>query len=177
METTKINERRILLLQDTRGFFKTLNISHRKTLHWRKQKIDVSPLQETELPAYFIVKDKKLVRYNDQFLQENRQKIIGSEEDKDVILNNMEIMQGRTEVQKLDEANIENLRKRESGEGLIDLIATNNKNFEKRTKFSKQKYLDKKKKKYLIIFRVEELTMENANSKILTFILINRFSV
>ena len=171
MQTTEKPKRRILLLKDTRGFFKTLNISHNNQIRWRKKKIDVTLLKEAALPSYFIVKDKKLECYNEEMNRQNQEKIIGSEKDKGVILNNMEISQGRTEVQKLDEKCIENLRKRESGEGLIDIIANNNKNFEKRTKFSKQKYIDKKMKKYMIIFWVEEINLENANGKSFKIIL------
>ena len=157
--------RRILLLKDTRGFYKTLNIDHSTQVKWRKRRIDASLLKTAPLPGYFIVIDKRLENYNEQMHMKNREKIVGAEEDEHVILNNMEIRQGRTEVQKLDEQKIEDLRKKESGSELIDIIANNNANFEKRTTFSKQKYIDKKMKKYMIIFYVEEINIHNANGK------------
>lgn len=163
METSQKPTRKILLLKDTRGFYKTLNISHNSTINWRKRKINVSILKNAELPAYYFVQNKELVRYDQEVLAKNLQKIKGTERDQGNVLNNMEIQQGRTDTQQLDEESIANLRKRESSEHLVNIIAQNNINFEKRTEFSKQKYIDKKMKKYFIIFLVQEISIENVN--------------
>jgi hypothetical protein len=166
MKVDNSQKRRILLLKDTRGFFKTLNISNSTKLQWRKQKVDASLLQTAELPGYFMAINKKLVPYNEEMQEKLREKIIGCEQDKRVILNNMEILQGRTEIQKLGEKDISSLREKETGKELIGIIANHNKNFDKRTTFSKQKYIDKKMKKYMMIFYVEEVNMKNVNGKV-----------
>lgn len=47
---------------------------------------------------------------------------------------------------------------------MISAIVSNNEQFEKRTAYSKEKYLAKKKKKYLFRFHVEPTTLENIHS-------------
>ena len=73
--------------------------------------------------------------------------------------NNKEIF---TLEQKLQAEEIETIKNSSKNpEEIIQKIASSNEQFEKRTVYSKEKYIEKKKKKYMFIFHVEPTNVEN----------------
>ena len=67
------------------------------------------------------------------------------------------------QAQKLKPQQINDLKATKKGEEIIQTIVENNEQFEKRTLYSKEKYLNKKKKKYLFQFHAEPTTLENVH--------------
>lgn len=166
MEERRIDsmDRKMIILQDLRGFYKILNINREHRIKWKKKKVNISILKTAQLPGYFIVRQDKLEKYDHGKIEEIREKVIGDGDDLNVLENNMDIIQTEEGVQQLNMEKINNLKKRDEGESLVDEIASNNLNFNKRTKFSQQKYKEKKKMKYMIVFRVDNLNIRNLNS-------------
>ena len=59
---------------------------------------------------------------------------------------------------------IENIKNEgKNAEEIISTIAKNNEQFEKRTAYSKEKYIQKKKKKYVFRFHAEPTCIENVH--------------
>lgn len=66
--------------------------------------------------------------------------------------------------QKLTEDEIRNLAaQKQTPDAIIETLVANNANFEKRSEFSKQKYLEKKQKKYNLILKIEHCDLLNLN--------------
>ena len=162
---TEKRKKRLIILKSNRGFYRSINISTQTVLRWKKLKIDVSILREASFPSYYIVKDKQLVPYNESCIEANCERIIGSVRNEEILENNMQIIKTQENVQKLDSKVIGELRKRGHGEAIVDTIANNNVNFEKRTQFSKEKYKERKKKKYMLVLRAEEVSMKSVNGR------------
>jgi tRNA (adenine-N(1)-)-methyltransferase non-catalytic subunit len=59
--------------------------------------------------------------------------------------------------QTLSHEDIENLKKQKSGKELVDALVQNSKSFENKTQFSQQKYLNRKKKKYMTTLRITNI--------------------
>lgn len=67
-------------------------------------------------------------------------------------------------MQKLTDEEIKAFANEEKDpEKIIELITKNNANFDKRTEFSKQKYLEKKNKKYNLIIKIDMCSIRNLN--------------
>lgn len=73
------------------------------------------------------------------------------------------------QIQKLTEEDIKNLTLEEKNpEKIIEALLKNNANFEKRSEFSKQKYMEKKNKKYNLILKIEKCDLQNLNRLFVT---------
>lgn len=75
-----------------------------------------------------------------------------------------ETMYVADQAQKLTEEEIRNLAAQKNNpQDIIGTLVANNANFEKRSEFSKQKYLEKKQKKYNLILKIEHVDLLNLN--------------
>ena len=154
-----------LLLRDNKGIFKIVNLTRNKKLFWRKKRIKLDYLFTAQIPGYFIFKDGGLVSYDAQEREKMASKIEGEKGDDKILKNNMEIVPDEGNVQPLKEETIVELKKRGTmdADELVNKISLANKNFDKRTRFSKEKYREKKMRRHSIVFRVERLSVRNVN--------------
>ncbi|KAL0487199.1 tRNA (adenine(58)-N(1))-methyltransferase non-catalytic subunit trm6 [Acrasis kona] len=76
-------------------------------------------------------------------------------DEEEVVGDNKEIFDDN-QAQNLTPAQIEELKKTMSGKDIVDHIVQNSKSFSGKTQFSQQKYLKKKKKKYMMFVKVVE---------------------
>lgn len=166
MQTKKVSSPpQRLLLRDNKGIFKVVNLSHHKKLFWRKKRISLDHLFTANLPGHFIVQNNALTPFDLEERRKLSKKILGEDGDDQITKNNMEIIPDEANVQPLKEHTIVQLKKRGELDAhtLVDQISKANKNFDKRTRFSKEKYREKKLQRHSIVFRVERLSLRNIN--------------
>lgn len=152
-----------ILVSDGTGCQMVLHLKKDKKVRWRKNFTLVIPdIKEEELPAYYRLDDRKnLVKATDEVL-EDQLRDLDWEAELDVSKTNADIQQSG-QAQKLNNKDIADMR--ESGtlsKDIIDGLIKNNENFDKRTEFSKDKYIKKKKLKYDLIWKIEKCSLQTA---------------
>lgn len=151
-----------ILVRDGTGHEMCLNLKKDKKIRWRKNfTLCIPELQEKDLPAYYRLDEKKnLVKVTDEVLEEELRNLDwGTEIDDNK--TNADIMQS-SQPQKLNIDDITEMRQAGAlGRDIIDGLIKNNENFDKRTEFSKEKYIKKKKLKYELIWRIEKVSLQN----------------
>ena len=120
-----------------------------------KQKINISSLDGQKFGSTFeLTNDKnlKLVNVYDFFKSTQNQESTEQKDNRFIIDDNKS--------QKLTRNEIENFKKEISGQEIIKTLVENSTTFVEKNKFSQQKYLAKKKQKYLNLFTVLKPTVK-----------------
>lgn len=149
-----------ILVRDGGGREMCLNLKKDKKVRWKKEiALNVAEIKEHELPGYYRLEgDDVLERINDEILTEEK-KNLNWEVELDTSKTNADIQQS-SKAQKLTTVELNEMK--QSGADTNDIIAgliQNNENFEKRTDFSKDKYIKRKKLKHDLVWRVEKCTL------------------
>lgn len=151
-----------ILVRDNQGNEMVLNMKKEKKVKWRKHHtLFISEIKEEDLPGYFRLDDRKsLTKVTEDILQEELLNLNWSTE-LDGNKTNADIQQSSI-AQKLKMEEIAALKENASNsQQIIDGLIKNNENFEKRTDFSKDKYIKKKKLKYDMLWKIEKCTLQN----------------
>ncbi len=150
-----------ILVRDGTGHEMCLNLKKDKKVRWKKNfTLSIPELDEKDLPAYYRLDDKKnLEKVTDEILEEELRNLNWNTE-LDENKTNADIQQS-SQPQKLNMDDISEMR--QSGthsKVIIEGLIKNNENFEKRTDFSKEKYIKKKKLKYDMIWKIEKVSLQ-----------------
>lgn len=150
-----------ILVRDGQGTEMVLNLKKDKKVRWKKNFTLVIPeLIESDLPAYYRLDDRKnMTKITEEVLGEELQNLDWHTE-LDENFTNADIQQSSIS-QKLNNEEIVALK--QSGVGtkeIIDGLIKNNENFDKRTEFSKDKYIKKKKLKYDLVWKIEKCSLQ-----------------
>lgn len=121
----------------------------------------VQEIKESEVPSFYrLDEQKRLENWTVEKLKEDQRNLDWALQ-LDLSHTNADIQQSETS-QKLDmDAILELKHSGLEGKDIIKGIIENNENFEKRTEFSKEKYINKKKRKYELSWNVELCNVHN----------------
>lgn len=136
-----------------------------RKVHWcRKQTLILSEELLTRTSGYYKVgEDGRLVLANGEALAlQNKNYEVQLSADPGQTNETVYVSE---KAQKLTEEEIKELKAETSSpDAIIGAIVANNANFEKRSEFSKQKYLDKKQRKYNLVLKVERCGIDSLNT-------------
>lgn len=130
-------------------FFSWLIFKPRRFCFMGKQKISIASLKGQKFGSTFelMTNDRtlKLVNFHDYVLSRKTD----SSEPKD-----NRFLTDKNSSQKLSRDDIEKIKKEVSGQEIVKTLVENSATFENKNKFSQQKYLAKKQKKYVNLYTV-----------------------
>lgn len=148
------------MVRDGSGHEMCLNLKKDKKVRWKKNFTLVIPeIKEEDLPSYYRLEGGRgLDKINDEVLEDELKNLDWTTE-LDESKTNADIQQSH-QPQKLKAEEISEMKTagKDSNQIISDLIK-NNENFEKRTDFSKEKYIKKKKMKYDLVWKIQKCTL------------------
>lgn len=161
METTAKPKMKWVLITDNAGKKAMVNLKKDKRIRWKpKMFLDARKIPVDQLPGYFRPDRKDFINITDEVLAEEQSNLI-LEQTNTANGGNARI-DSTLDLQKLTDTDIHKMRNEGvKGDAIIAEISKNNENFDKRTEYSKQKYLKKKKGKYMTNLFIEKPTMSN----------------
>lgn len=151
-----------ILVSDGTGHEMCLNLKKDKRVRWRKNfTLSIPSLNENDLPAFYRLVDGRSLENVTEEVLEDELKNLDWKAEIDDNKTNADIQQSM-QPQKLNNEEINEMK--QSGlqsKQIIDDLIKNNENFDKRTDFSKEKYIKKKKLKYDLVWKIEKVTLQN----------------
>lgn len=170
-----IKETDYLLLIDNRGNRIIANPKKDKTTSIRKKKVKLANIIGFAYTSTFDVEkngDVKLVTTKEaeeafeeevaEVDEEGVPKVEGEIEEEEEDKNDNRNMVDNNKAQKLQFSDIEKMKQEGvQGQQIIDKLIENSESFSKRTEFSKEKYLAKKRQKHLCQFKVYKTCLDN----------------
>lgn len=146
-----ITEGKYIIIRRTfdKNSYKLVKIGSEKFCFMGKQKISIASLKGQKFGSTFelMTNDRtlKLVNFHDYVLSRKTD----SSEPKD-----NRFLTDKNSSQKLSRDDIEKIKKEVSGQEIVKTLVENSATFENKNKFSQQKYLAKKQKKYVNLYTV-----------------------
>lgn len=139
-----------------------------KKLKWRGRKyMKINDELLEHLPGYFkIERNDKLVRCDSDIYKQIKEDydLVNEKDDKTGQTGNNAEIYLKDNPQKLTFEQIINLASEKKGDEMVELLKKSNKNFDKRSKISQQKYIKRKEQKYKVILLIEKCTLFNLNT-------------
>lgn len=159
-----------IVVSDGTGYQQILNLKKDKKIRWKKDsslnlqeiKLKEEEIPDSCLPGYFrLDENKKIVQVTKEVL-ENMKKDLNWEEAKTSEDKTNADIQQVGEAQKMSTEQITEMKQQGAqADEIIDGLIKNNENFEKRTDFSKEKYIKRKKLKHDLLWKIERCTLAN----------------
>ena len=139
-----------------------LNLKKDKKIRWKKNfTLSIPEVKEEDLPAYYRLDDRKcLVKVTEDVLEDELRNL-DWEAELDASKTNADIQQSMNPQMLNNEQIVEMKESGIKGTEIIEGLIKNNQNFDKRTEFSKEKYIKKKKLKYDLIWKIEKCSLFN----------------
>jgi tRNA (adenine-N(1)-)-methyltransferase non-catalytic subunit len=151
-----------ILVSDGSGCQMALNLKKDKKIRWKKNfTLSIPDIKEADLPAYYRLDDRKcLVKVTEDLLEDELRNLDWGTE-LDASKTNADIQQSMNPQMLNNEQIVEMKESGIKGTEIIEGLIKNNQNFDKRTEFSKEKYIKKKKLKYDLIWKIEKCSLYN----------------
>ena len=166
----------ILITDSLNGNQLTFNVREgkEKKLKWRGRKyMKINDELLTQIPGFFkIERNDKLVSCDSEVCKQIKDdyEIVNEKDEKTGQTGHNAEIYWKDKPQQLTHEQIKNLSAEKKGEEMIEILKKSNKNFNKRSKISQQKYIKRKEQKYKIILFIEKCSIYNLNTYFL-----NRF--